>query len=278
MKEGSIRPETPIEGVLRRLRESRNVYRCNPGLRRSVYLLGWIAIVALGVVCVAVARVVDHRLALELFFWTVLSIVLYMIFVLFNLALIRDENGRIKQNLQLANMLTAGRVFLVAPMLVLLFRGYTAWGIALYLMAGFTDIADGFVARHYEQVTDIGVMLDPVGDILASGGAFLFLWISGVAPTWLFLILVIRYTQFFTGLAALAMLNALPKLHATITGKAVGVIQAIAIIILLLGRHSPDLYPVETVYRYLFPLLGICFFLVIVSQTVIGWKALRRRM
>jgi phosphatidylglycerophosphate synthase len=269
--------ETPISRLRERFVESRTIYRQNRELRRSVLGLWGISTAILAIICLLVLLLHDRRLGIELFAWTEFIIICYSLFVLSNLTLCRDPHGELKRSFQLANKFTAIRIFLVAPIMVLLFRGYPIWGIILYFISGLTDVADGFAARRLNQTTLIGVMLDPVGDIMSTGGVFLFLWIRGEVPSWLFLILVIRYTQFFTGLAALAMLQALPTLHATITGKVVGVIQAAAILYLLLAQALPALLPYREINILLFPALGVSFFLVIVSQTVIGWKALRRR-
>lgn len=270
-------PETPLSRMRERFIESLILYRQNPELRRSVFALWSVCTAVLAVVGALVFFLHDRSLGIELFAWTEFAIISYSLFVLSNLTLCRGPNGELRQSLQLANILTAVRIFLVAPIMVLLFRDFPVWGIILYFIAGLTDVADGIVARRFHQTSLLGVMLDPVGDIMSTGGVFLFLWVRGEVPSWIFLILVIRYTQFFTGLAFLAMLQALPTLHATISGKAVGVIQAAGILYLLLKLASPTLLPYNEINVYLFPVLGISFFLVIVSQTVIGWKALRRR-
>ena len=38
--------------------------------------------------------------------------------------------------------------------------------VALLLLSGLTDIADGFIARHYDMVSNLGKVLDPLADKL----------------------------------------------------------------------------------------------------------------
>ncbi|MCK4236371.1 MAG: hypothetical protein KAX38_04580, partial [Candidatus Krumholzibacteria bacterium] len=92
---------------------------------------------------------------------------------------------------------------------------------------------------------------------------------------WLFGILVVRYAQFFTGLAVLAFLGKAPELRATMAGKVVAVVQSAGIVILLARKLFPGILSQDTVNACLFPILGVAFSCMIVSQTVIGWKALR---
>ena len=124
----------------------------------------------------------------------------------------------------------------------------------------------------------MGTMLDPVGDIMLTLALFLFLFVEGAAPLWLFVLLIVRYLQFFVGLAVLALLDAVPKLEATPAGKIVGVVQAIGILILLADTLFESLEPLEGFGIYVFIALGVAFSSVIVSQTVIGLRALRQRL
>ena len=120
-------------------------------------------------------------------------------------------------------------------------------------------------------------MLDPVGDIMLTLALFLFLFLQGTVPLWLFALLVVRYVQFFVGLASLAMLDAVPRLKATTAGKVVAVIQAIGILTLLAGTLFRLPLPVEMFRIYVYLVLGIAFSYVIASQTVIGLRALMRK-
>ncbi len=214
-------------------------------------------------------------LAVDLILWTVPVIGVLVIFSLRNKHLFRRPDGSEVCRFEAANILTAMRIFLVPPVLVLLNHGYTMHGAVLWLTAELTDVADGFVARRFRQETDFGLMLDPVGDIMATISVFTWLFISGRVPSWLFALLVARYVQFFAGLAILSLTGRLPKLHATVVGKTAGVVQGAIIMFLLLRvalGESPRLSSYDNI---LFPVLGAAFLAVIVSQTAIGLRAVR---
>lgn len=225
--------------------------------------------------CVFLAVTGRMSLSLDLILWTVPVIGVFAIFSLRNMHLFCRPDGSEVCRFEAANALTAVRIFLVPPVLVLLNHGYLMHGAVLWLVAELTDVADGFVARRFRQETDFGLMIDPVGDIMATIAVFTWLFINGRVSSWLFALLVARYVQFFAGLAILSLTGRLPKLHATLAGKVAGVAQG-AIIMFLLLRAALGDPPQLLSYDYiLFPVLGAAFLSVIVSQTAIGLRAVR---
>ena len=67
----------------------------------------------------------------------------------------------------MANHLTIGRVLMIPVFLVLMyvdFPGSRYWALGVYIVACLTDFADGYIARHYNQVSDFGKFMDPLAD------------------------------------------------------------------------------------------------------------------
>ncbi|GGA45644.1 CDP-diacylglycerol--glycerol-3-phosphate 3-phosphatidyltransferase [Kroppenstedtia guangzhouensis] len=52
------------------------------------------------------------------------------------------------------------------------------WAFGVLLLAGITDVIDGYLARRHSQVTQLGIMLDPLADKLMMLAVFLSLLIS----------------------------------------------------------------------------------------------------
>ena len=72
-----------------------------------------------------------------------------------------------KEILTIPNLLSAFRLLLV-PVIAWLYCGredYHLTALAL-LVSGATDIVDGFIARRFDMVSDLGKVLDPVADKL----------------------------------------------------------------------------------------------------------------
>lgn len=66
------------------------------------------------------------------------------------------------------------------------------WSAALFVVAIATDGIDGYLARRYEIVTDLGKLLDPIADKALTGVAFVGLSILGELPWWITIVVLIR--------------------------------------------------------------------------------------
>lgn len=66
-----------------------------------------------------------------------------------------------------ANKLTIARVLMIPVFLVILYWGFPGSSyvaLAVYIIACLTDLADGYIARHYNQISDFGKFMDPLAD------------------------------------------------------------------------------------------------------------------
>ena len=72
-----------------------------------------------------------------------------------------------KQIFTIPNILSFVRIALI-PIIIWLYVGKENYRAAfvMILISSFTDIADGFIARHFNMITDFGKMIDPVADKL----------------------------------------------------------------------------------------------------------------
>ena len=69
--------------------------------------------------------------------------------------------------LTIPNLMSFFRLCLI-PVFIWLycFKGNYLWTGIVLILSGITDMLDGFVARHFHMVSDLGKMLDPVADKL----------------------------------------------------------------------------------------------------------------
>ncbi|MEG2603379.1 MAG: CDP-alcohol phosphatidyltransferase family protein [Clostridia bacterium] len=70
----------------------------------------------------------------------------------------------IKKNLNVPNVLTMVRLLLVPVYIVLFVRGLKYPALIIFLVASFTDLLDGIIARKYHLITDFGKLMDPFAD------------------------------------------------------------------------------------------------------------------
>ncbi len=67
------------------------------------------------------------------------------------------------------NIMSALRIVLVPFFAVMYLQGQLVVAVVLLLLSGLTDMLDGFVARRFNQITDLGKILDPFADKLTQG-------------------------------------------------------------------------------------------------------------
>lgn len=108
--------------------------------------------------------------------------------------------------MNLPNLLTISRIVMIPLMAVLLlYDTLTAALIAgvIFIIATITDWLDGFLARKYEQVSDLGALLDPLADKLLITTALVMLIPLGRVPAWVVAVIIGREMA-ITGLRAIA--------------------------------------------------------------------------
>ena len=85
----------------------------------------------------------------------------------------------------LPNILSTFRIMLV-PLFVWAFLGLGNITLAcsIYVLAGVTDVIDGYIARKYNLITKIGMILDPLADKLLQLTAIATIAIWGITFMW----------------------------------------------------------------------------------------------
>ena len=94
-----------------------------------------------------------------------------------------------------ANKLTMSRIVLIPVFLAVLYIGFPGShyvAMALFIVAGLTDILDGHIARTRGQVTDFGKLMDPLADKILVVSAMLWFVEQGPIPAWAALIVIVR--------------------------------------------------------------------------------------
>ncbi len=144
--------------------------------------------------------------------------------------------------MNLPNALTLLRIFLVPVLVVVLLtraEGGLFLGAGIFGLGVLTDYLDGYFARRRNQVTKLGILLDPLADKLLTAAAFLSLVEMGLAPAWMVMIILGRELA-VTGLRNVAAGRGI-LIAASPLGKGKMVSQVVAIFLLLLSRPFPQI-------------------------------------
>lgn len=174
--------------------------------------------------------------------------------------------------MNLPNKITLSRIALI-PIFVLILSFPFSWGqitfaeetmpithlvaAIIFLIASLTDWLDGYIARKYKLITNLGKFLDPLADKLLVSAAFILLVELDLVAAWI-VILIISREFAVTGLRLVAAGEGI-VLAASSMGKLKTASQLIAIALLLL-HNFPLAYlniPLHTIMVYLALILTV---------------------
>ncbi len=96
------------------------------------------------------------------------------------------------KNLNIPNALTVLRMILIIPFVIFYVNKQYIPAVVVLIISGITDALDGFIARNFNQFTELGKMLDPLSDKLTQGSVALCLAIQYPILLPFFLIFIIK--------------------------------------------------------------------------------------
>lgn len=167
--------------------------------------------------------------------------------------------------MNIPNLLTIIR-FILIPLFVYNFfyvgKG-NIYAAAIFVLSGMTDVLDGYIARHYNQITKIGTLIDPLADKLMILTVLTSLWIKGIIPFFIILILLVKEILMVVGALILYKKQDI-AIPANKYGKATTVLFYIAIIFSIFG------------WPYGFTLMIIALFLAIVAFVIYTFEFYNR--
>src|SRR5665213_202983 len=163
--------------------------------------------------------------------------------------------------MNLPNSLTILRIFFIPLLVVVLLTrqpnftffglpmNFAVWGVLILLSAALTDWADGYYARRHEQITTLGILLDPIADKLLISAAFISLVEMRLVPGWMVVIIIGREITVL-GLRNIALAEGF-TIPASALGKTKMVLQVMAVCAVILGAKHDQVRPFGTILVWL---------------------------
>ena len=146
-----------------------------------------------------------------------------------------------ERSLNLPNAITFSRLVLSLVLFALMqARGYWLTAAGLFVFAVLTDVLDGWIARRYKLITQLGRIMDPFVDKFITSGTFLFLLPvtqqSGVTP-WM-VVIVLGREMLVTSLRGFLEQRG-ADFSASFSGKLKMFLQCVAATAAILSMHPP---------------------------------------
>jgi len=152
--------------------------------------------------------------------------------------------------------------------------------ILLFAVAALSDGIDGYIARHYNQRTRLGLVLDPIADkglLLAGIITLTFSNWHYEFPLWFPILVISRDVVIVSGALLLRYLNGEVTVRPSWFGKAATALQMLSIVVAMLQVNRPEL-PVDPPFSWMDGLVvtaGIFTFLSGIGYVIDGVRQLQ---
>ncbi|MGH9341517.1 MAG: CDP-alcohol phosphatidyltransferase family protein [Acidobacteriota bacterium] len=141
-----------------------------------------------------------------------------------------------------ANQVTLLRIVFVPVFILLVLYGNIGGALAIFLLAGATDLLDGLIARNFGQKTPLGILLDPVADKLLLTSSFILLSLDTlglmvIMPLWLTVTVIARDVLLVLSAIVINLTVGRRLFSPSIFGKASTAAQLLAVFLVLLANY-----------------------------------------
>lgn len=147
--------------------------------------------------------------------------------------------------MNLPNLLTLLRIILVPVFITFLWYNMPLFALITFAIAGLTDAVDGYLARKYNQETQLGKILDPIADKTLLVSAFVFIFNSDLFikfPFWFILLAISRDIYILAGSFLIYLIKGSLKVKPSFFGKMTTFLQIFTVIYTLISNVFPNLY------------------------------------
>lgn len=180
-----------------------------------------------------------------------------------------------KNDLTLSNGLSLLRLFLAIPFWVLLnnFQDQESRNYLIFIgvVVVFTDWADGYFARKFNQITELGKLIDPLADKVCAGILITKLYLIGEITPLLFFILIGRDVLiFFAGVFLTKYLGKI--LPSNFLGKATVTFIALFIFMICFSVGKESL-----AYQFIYYLIIALSFLSLIAYAIRAIEFIKKR-
>jgi CDP-diacylglycerol--glycerol-3-phosphate 3-phosphatidyltransferase len=135
--------------------------------------------------------------------------------------------------LTVANYVTLLRIAFIPLVILFLFLGFNGLAAIFFLLLSFSDTIDGYIARRFNQISDLGKILDPIADKILVITTLIALVGLGKADPIPVMLFVTR--DFLVSGVRMNAAKAKKILAASLPGKLKTTTQVVAIVMLILS-------------------------------------------
>lgn len=114
------------------------------------------------------------------------------------------------------------------------------WAGLIFMLAAFTDMLDGRIARKYNLITRLGRILDPLADKLMTAAALVCIIISKLIPLWIFIVFAVK--EVLMGIGSLVLYKHIDDVPpSNILGKTSTVVFFTSCLVMMMFDVPPNI-------------------------------------
>lgn len=140
--------------------------------------------------------------------------------------------------LTIPNLITLARILLTPLFIIFLIQGRYRQALLVFVLAGLSDLADGLIARWWQQKSRLGSYLDPLADKLLMAASFVTLSIYHVIPSWLTVVVLSRDVILGLGVLTLRLTDYPLVIKPSLVGKCTTAAQLLTLGLVLLAKGN----------------------------------------
>lgn len=153
------------------------------------------------------------------------------------------------------NLLSFFRILLIPAFAVLFSKGQLVWAVVMLALSGLSDFFDGKIARRFNQVSELGKILDPIADKLTQATIAIMLFITFFRAenhtlhlfAWVFLLFIVKEMVMLVGGALMIAFGIHPG-AAEIFGKAAT--MAFYLVMISIMAFGPEIGAFRSVFTF----------------------------
>ncbi|WP_029069695.1 CDP-alcohol phosphatidyltransferase family protein [Jonesia quinghaiensis] len=177
------------------------------------------------------------------------------------------------------NVISFIRLGLIPVFAVLMLSGQHVWALVVVVVSSFSDWADGYIARRFHQVSELGKTLDPIADRCFIFVTLLVFVIRDIIPWELFAVIAVRDIMMLVLVSAIARRGHEP-MAVTFIGKAATLFLLLAFpiyIVSVITAFPDGVREVAIAMAWLFAILGaVLYWLSALQYLQRGQKLLKQ--
>ncbi len=173
-------------------------------------------------------------------------------------------SARVPMSFTIPNLLSLLRMALVVPFIIALLNGQVKRALLVVVVAGISDVLDGFIARFFHQQSLLGTYLDPLADKLLVTAAYVILALPGLRhagafqiPSWVTVVVIARDVLLVVVALVLYLAAGVRRFPPSVLSKITTVFQIGAVVVVLLTGLWPELDTAALVLMYAVALLTL---------------------